>query len=1381
MSHPTGPEKALDHIVECVAEVLGTDPDRIVPGAPLVTLGLESFTAVRLRRRIRERTGRDLPLTALLGEGATAERVVEHLAGDGTPGETSADVPGVPGVPGVPPHSTGSRSLPGEVGKRDIPVATGDRPMKADVSVGEGGDEPFPLTPIQASYLAGRAEGLPLGGVATHYYHEYDRTPPNGDPEADLARLRSAWARLVAHHPMLRMTVDERGAQRILPVTDAPVRIDVTDLRSASADDTERTLDRLRDECSHRCRPTGAWPLFEVHAAFLPDGRTRLHVGVDVLCTDMAGWMLLMRQWGLLVEDPDRELPAPSTTFAAVQRARADDPRWDGRRRRDRDHWAERVPHLPPAPALPVLRDPADTTPPRFTRHEETLAPADWAALRARAAESGVTPTATLLASLAVVLERWGAGSRICLNTTVFDRPDVHGDAADVVGDFTTTALIACPEWTPGRPGGFAALAAATGRRFWEDLDHGSVSGVEVLRELVPRAAAPDGTPAFPVVFTSGVGLAGEGPAPHAWIGREVYGVSQTPQVLLDHIVRDEDGRLRIAWDHVVGAFPEGWIPALAAAQGRLLRRLTDPAAWTDPALGFDPSFLPAEPLDVTPFPRADALLDGPLRSAARRRPERPAVHAPGVTVTHERLAASAEAGAALLAAHGVGPGERVAVACEKTPAQIAAVLGVHRAGAAYVPVEPSWPTARVAAVCHRSGIRHALVGRGVDLSWPDGVTVHRLNAAGRPTRSPTGDTPALPDPVPASPGDLAYTIFTSGSTGTPKGVDIEHRAARTTVDDIVDRFSVTAEDRVLALSALSFDLSVFDIYGVLGAGGSLVLPDPARRTDPQHWLEQAGRHGVTIWNTAPALLEMLVEYAEMEPEAAAGALRTLRLVMLSGDWIPLNLPDRLRRLAPGARFMSLGGATEASIWSITHPVGRIDPQWRSVPYGRALRGQTFHVLDEDGVPCPVGTAGELYIGGDGLARGYTADPEQTAERFAHHPVLGERLYRTGDLGRWTPAGVIEFLGRADRQVKIRGHRIEPGEIEAVLGRHPGVRQCLALARRGRDGRPRLVAHIVPRDSDRAPDPAELASFLSTRVPDYMVPNRFVSLDRFPVTANGKIDHAALTRAAEVGAANGRANGTANGAGPAGEGEVEGTTPVRDALPAVTSPVPAADTAPGHWAARAVERAAALGLEAALVVRAGALPPARALEAASRWVASLPPEVGIGLAGPGLAEAVHRPPTTAGVESTPAATPSIPTDRSTPVTPSTPADPSAPPAPPVRGIDAGVLASVVSVLSDLTERPVTPEASPGSLGATSLTLVLAHRRLRESLAPDLALADVFRHPTVGSLAEHITALTRPGPVAPPAAPDPGIPPARRPSPRRGDRAAARARAEETAR
>ncbi|MDK1474482.1 amino acid adenylation domain-containing protein [Streptomyces sp. 549] len=1368
MNQPARTEGALALVLDCIAEVLGSDPEQIPPGRRLAALGLESFTAVRLRRRLRERAGQDLPLTAFLGEAATAEGIAARLTAPGGESGETAD---------------GSGTGPVEE------AGPGEGP---DLVAGPDGaeGEPFPLTPIQASYLAGRAEGLPLGGVATFYYYEYDRqVAGTADPLADVTRLETAWNRLVAHHPMLRMTVDDRGRQRILRAP-GPYRIHVADLRDASAERVAEQLAALRHESSHRCRPHGTWPLFDLRAALLPDGRTRLHVGVDVLLTDMAGWMLLMRQWGALVADPAHRLPVPEQQFPDLQRTRAADPEWAARRERDREYWAARAATLPPAPALPVLRDPADTTPPRFVRCEDGLDTESWSALRARSAEHGVTPTATLLAAFAFTLARWGAGERICLNTTLFDRPETHGGSTDAVGDFTTTALVGTPPCTPGTWEGFARYAAEVNHRFWEDLDHRSVSGVEVLRDLRGAGTAPATALSHPVVFTSGVGLAGEAEPPAGWLGEEVFGVSQTPQVLLDHIVWDEGGRLRLAWDWVEGAFPDGWIRALLDACVRLLHSLKDPAAWTDRTLGWDPSFRPEEPLDVTPYPTAGPLLHDPVLDAAGRHPSRPALHAPTGTVTHERLAANAGATAELLTAQGVGPGDLVAVACEKGTAQITAVLGISASGAGYVPIEPSWPAARVSAVCERAGVRHALVGRGVHTPWPDGVTVHRLTAAGRPARRNGAGRPAPTAKTPA-PDDTSYVIFTSGSTGSPKGVEIQHRAARTTVDDITDRFAVGPDDRVLALSALSFDLSVYDIYGVLGAGGSLVLPDPARQRDPQHWLEEAGRHGVTIWNTAPALLEMLVEYAEMEPEQAATALGTLRLVMLSGDWIPLNLPDRLRRLAPQARFMSLGGATEASIWSITHPVGETDPNWRSIPYGRALRGQSFHVLDEDGAPSPVGTAGELFIGGGGLARGYIGDSAQTEERFTVHPVLGRRVYRTGDMGRWSPDGTIEFLGRVDRQVKIRGHRIELGEIEAVLSRHRAVRQCVVSSVRGPDGRPRLVAHLSPKGTGEPPTPEELAAALRERLPDYMVPARFVLLDHLPVTANGKIDHAALAATAQHVP---QPREAADAPAPA-------VTATRQPLPPGTAAHPAPDTS---WIAAALTEADELGLEAALVVRPGSLTAEQALQASATWLRRLRELRGDSWAPPrltpgGLAEVPCTPPTEPSADSiiarpaapvraeVPAArtAPDVGTGPQSAVTAERSARRSGGTVP-----DPGVLAAVTEVFTRLTDGPVTPGSTFASLGATSLTLVLAHRRLREGPAPRLALSDMFEHPTVASLAARITeqaarpeprqtAAPHAEPVQGPSEPAPAPQPAR--PRRRTDRVAARALAEETAR
>ncbi|MFJ4551157.1 amino acid adenylation domain-containing protein [Streptomyces sp. NPDC088817] len=1359
MNQPVPSDDILARVIDCIAEVLGTPPQKVTLTTPLAALGLESFTAVRLRRRIRERTGQNLPLTAFLGDAATARAVADRLL--------AVQVPY-----GAPRSGPLDRETQAGTATRDV--------RRGEETSAEG----FPLTPIQASYLAGRAEGMPLGGVATYYYYEYDRTPGDADPLVDVGRLETAWNRLIEHHPMLRMTVDDRGRQHIAEAP-GPYRIGVTDLRHELGERVQEMLSVLRQERSHQNRPTGSWPLFDIHATLLPDGRTRLHVGVDVLLTDLAGWMLLMRQWGRLVEDPADRLPELPAQFADLQRARSGDPEWAARRARDRAYWAERASELPPSPRLPLLRDPADTTPPRFVRSAAELDAGTWAELRARCAEHAVTPTAALLAAFAVVLGRWGAGERICLNTTLFDRPESGGGAEGVVGDFTTTALVGTPRFSPADWKGFADYATAVNHRFWEDLDHRSVSGVEVLRDLRARTSQTVGAPSHPVVFTSGVGLAGDGEPPAAWLGREVYGISQTPQVLLDHIVWDEGGRLRLAWDAVEGAFPDGWIPALLCAYVRLLSTLTRPDAWRDPALGWDPSFHPEEPLDAVPFPTAGPLLHDPAVDAARRHPKRPALRTSAATVTHGRLADNAAVTAALLASHGVGPGDMVAVACEKGSAQITAVLGVNLSGAGYLPVEPSWPAARIAAVCERAGVRHALTGRGVKADWPDGVTAHRLTAAGRPARSVAD--PAEPVPSPAAPraDDLAYTIFTSGSTGSPKGVEIQHRAARITIDDIVDRFAIGPEDRVLALSALSFDLSVFDIYGVLGAGGSLVLPDPARQRDPQHWLELAGRHGVTVWNTAPALLEMLVEYAEMEPEEAATALRTLRLVMLSGDWIPLSLPDRLRRLAPQARVMSLGGATEASIWSITYPIERTDPRWRSIPYGRALRGQSFFVLDEDGAPCPVGEAGELFIGGDGLARGYTGDPVQTAERFAVHPVLGRRLYRTGDLGRWTVDGTIEFLGRVDRQVKIRGHRIELGEVEAVLARHPAVRQCVVSSVRGPDGRPRLVAHLSPRGVSEPPTTQELADALRERLPDYMVPSRFVILDQLPMTANGKIDHAALTAAP----ADAR-HTTADVSGTVAAEQNEPSAP-SGTVPAGSATTCGDVSALGEeWVAAALAEATALGLEAALVVRPGRLRPDQALEAAAHWLRQVAQTTDGTAAEPrlaagGLVEVVcHLRGSTATTPSSatgPVAASSAPASDRHVTEPRTSSH--------GRGqgtVDPAVLEALTAVLADFTDLPVTPDSTFNALGATSLTLVLTHRRLRESIAPRLALADMFEHPTVAALAARITAQRAPGTARPPGAggtgsvPLPTTPQPERPA-RRTSRVAARALAEETTR
>ncbi|HYG61472.1 MAG TPA: amino acid adenylation domain-containing protein, partial [Thermoanaerobaculia bacterium] len=362
-----------------------------------------------------------------------------------------------------------------------------------------------------------------------------------------------------------------------------------------------------------------------------------------------------------------------------------------------------------------------------------------------------------------------------------------------------------------------------------------------------------------------------------------------------------------------------------------------------------------------------------------------------------------------------------------------------------------------------------------------------------------------------ASPIDLAYVIHTSGSTGAPKGIMVQHRPAVELVGWVNRTFGVGPSDRLLFVTSPAFDLSVYDVFGVLAAGGLVHIASEEMLRDPERLARMLREEPITVWDSAPAALQQL---APLFPEPGSEELR-LRLVLLSGDWIPVPLPDLVRASFPRARVISLGGATEATVWSNWYPIGQVDPRWPSIPYGRPIAGARYQVLDAGLEPCPIGVPGDLYIGGRGLCVGYARLPALTAGRFVPDPWSGEvaepgaRLYATGDRARYGRDGNLEFLGRVDQQVKVRGYRIELEEIEAVLTRHPGVREAVVVAREDLPGDPRLVGYVVA-SCRPAPAPAELRSALQQTLPEYMVPWTFVEVEALPLTANGKVDRKAL-------------------------------------------------------------------------------------------------------------------------------------------------------------------------------------------------------------------------------------------------------------------------------
>jgi yersiniabactin nonribosomal peptide synthetase len=445
----------------------------------------------------------------------------------------------------------------------------------------------------------------------------------------------------------------------------------------------------------------------------------------------------------------------------------------------------------------------------------------------------------------------------------------------------------------------------------------------------------------------------------------------------------------------------------------------------------------------------------------------------------------------------GIKKEETVAVFMEKGWEQVVAVYGILFAGAAYLPIDIHNPRERVEKILRDSGTRIILVQNQAydqDTEW-----LHEWDCISVSGLKTDSEYKAQENKA----GDLAYVIYTSGTTGMPKGVMITHHNAVNTILDINARYQITEQDTAFGISNLHFDLSVYDVFGVLGAGGKLVLPDPEYGKDPAHWIHWLNHENITVWNSVPAFVEMLAEYEEYQRQVTS---QSLRLVMMSGDWVPVSLPGRIRNLFQNVEIVALGGATEGSIWSNHFEIPEIVPEdWKSIPYGKPLANQKYYVLDQNMEDCPDWVPGTLYIAGDGVAQGYLNDNEKTEEKFVVLDRTGERLYCTGDMGRYWNEGNIEFLGRLDNQVKINGYRVELGEIEAALRRIQGITEAFVFFKRD-NAIEDICAVLVEEKRYRDRIDKFYKEMLKKDLPIYMIPTEYIKTNAIPLNSNGKKD-----------------------------------------------------------------------------------------------------------------------------------------------------------------------------------------------------------------------------------------------------------------------------------
>ncbi|MFL6253470.1 MAG: amino acid adenylation domain-containing protein [Pyrinomonadaceae bacterium] len=921
----------------------------------------------------------------------------------------------------------------------------------------------------------------------------------------DAHALEQSLDEIVRRHEILRtafVAEDGRPAQVIAPFV--KLEVPITDLRALAANERETEVQDAAVRASRTPFDLTRAPLLRASLLHTNEDEHVLLLTLHHIVSD--GWSMgvLIRELSTLYAhytsgqpSPLAELPVQYADFAAWQRE------WlQGEVLEEQlAYWKQQLRDAPELLELPTDRPRPAVQSFVGASHALTLPRELTEALKEVGRREGATLFMTLLAVFQTLLHRYTGQADIIVGSPVAGRH--HAQTENLIGLFINTLVLRTD--LSGNPP-FRELLARVRETALGATEHQSVPFERLVEELQPRRDLSH-TPLFQVMFIFQNAEAASAELPGlSFSSIEVE--SGTAKFDLTLALGESEEGLNGALEYNSDLFD----PATVARMAEHFRTLVEEvAARPDERLARLPMLGADERLQIlrgwnetrADYPK-DACLQQLFEAQAARTPDAPAARfEDGAWLSYAELNERAERLAGRLRALGVGAESRVGVCLERSVGMVVALLGVLKAGGAYVPLDPAYPRERLAFMLEDAGLSVLLTAESLAETLPaHGAHVVRLDADGL-AHDGNDETANGTSPRGVASDNAAYIIYTSGSTGKPKGVVITHRAVVNFLLSMAARPGLDASDVLLAVTSLSFDIAALELFLPLVVGARLVLVGRETAADGGALLEHLRRDGVTAMQATPSTWGLLAQAGWQSD----GSLK----ILCGGEALPPELAARLLGDDEEQHLWNLYGPTETTIWSA---VGRVRGGAEEITIGRPIRNTQIYLLDADFNPVTVGVAGELYIGGDGLARGYFGRPELTAERFVPDPFapeLGARLYRTGDLARYRADGRAEFLGRVDQQVKVRGFRIELGEIEAALARHPSIERAVAVAREGTTaGEKSLAVYFVVGAGAGATDARELREFLRRSLPEYMMPSAFVRLESLPLTPNGKVDRRAL-------------------------------------------------------------------------------------------------------------------------------------------------------------------------------------------------------------------------------------------------------------------------------